>query len=553
ENVYSLNLSKTTKKANAMFAGIGRTKRLVLSDTLIQNFTVDEIESVVAHELGHFKHRDIWHHFGFNLITSFVSFALVFHVLGFLTPHLGYKGVGDLAAFPLLYLMFYFFGLLLNPLSNAYSRWREREADRFSLKAVGSGGFIPAMEKLARLNLTNPKPHPLVVWWFYTHPPIEERIRMAKSMVTCFAFFFLLNSASLSFAAKEDSEREEARKAVEMRGRTEILSYFYGDPKNTTGVKVPIAIDLYNQAVEFYQKKEYDLARQVLQDSLRYDSKNPFAYELLGDIAYYEQKLDEAEKHYESAYRLRAQTSLKEKILKIQKEKKVESGLSTYQEEHFIIKYHGEEKRFEGFELRELLRTTYRSVGQDFGYFFKHKVAVLLYDEKEFRNLSGAPHWSSGLYDGKVRLPAYKKGFADKEIQKIVQHEVTHAFVVEISRARCPAWLNEGLAVYEEAKIEPRDPRVFKAAVRTNTLLPLPSLFSQEQIQGLNDPLEVALFYDQAYQVVNYIVGRYGMFRVKQMLETYAQGKDTHDVIQEVLKISPLELEKRWKETLTSN
>lgn len=180
ENVYSLNLSKTTKKANAMFAGLGKTKRLVLSDTLIQNFNVDEIESVVAHELGHYKHKDIWHHLGFNFVTSFLSFALAFYVLNILVEKLGYAGASDLAALPLLYLVFFLCGILLTPLGNAYSRWREREADRFSLKAVGAGGFIPAMEKLAKINLADPDPHPLIEWWFHTHPPIKKRIEMAK-------------------------------------------------------------------------------------------------------------------------------------------------------------------------------------------------------------------------------------------------------------------------------------------------------------------------------------------------------------------------------------
>ena len=180
ENVYSLNLSKTTKKANAMFAGLGRTKRLVLADTLIQNFTTDEIESVVAHELGHFKHHDIWHHLGFSLITSFAGFALASHLLKTLAPRFGYMGASDLAALPLLYLLFFLFGTLLTPLNHAYSRWREKEADRFALKAVSREGFIGAMERLAQLNLADPNPHFLVVWWFYTHPPIAERIEMAR-------------------------------------------------------------------------------------------------------------------------------------------------------------------------------------------------------------------------------------------------------------------------------------------------------------------------------------------------------------------------------------
>ncbi len=553
ENVYSLNLSKTTKKANAMFAGLGRTKRLVLADTLLQNFNVDEIESVVAHELGHYKHHDIWRHLGFSLVTSFASFALAFYALRFLAPSLGYSGASDLAAFPLLYLIFFLFGTLLNPIENAYSRWREREADRFALKATGPAGFIPAMEKLAELNLADPNPHPLIVWWFYTHPPIEKRIRMAQTFLA-FLLFLLIGLAPAGFCKETNpddlDERARAAKSLEARSRTEMMNYFLGKPQDASGVKIPVAIELYNQAVEFYEKREYDLAREALNDSLGYDAKNPFAHELLGDIAYYEQKMDEALTHYEAAFRLRARTDLKEKILKIQKEQKVEAGLKTYQEEHFIIKYRGDDRGIEGFELREILRNDFREVGQDLGFFFKHKVVVLLYAEDEFREINQVPHWSSGVYDGKIRLPAYQKGFTLKELQKIIRHEMTHAFVVEMSRGRCPAWLNEGLAEYEEAKVETPDDRVFLAAIKTNALFPLSSLFDQKKLLEVKDPLEAQLFYVESYQLVNYLVQRYGMFQIKKMLEIFAQGKDSFEAIQGVLKISPLELEKQWKENL---
>ena len=551
ENVYSLNLSKTTKKANAMFAGLGKTKRLVLADTLLQNFSPEEIESIVAHELGHFKHRDIWHHLGFNLATSLVSFSLAFHLLRRFSPRFGFEGAGDLAAFPLLYLIFFIFGTLLTPLSNAYSRWREQEADRFSLEATGASGFIPAMENLARLNLADPRPSRWVVWWFHTHPPIAERIEFARKFLVLFLLFSWIGT--LGFAnesEKPESERERAAKIIETRGRAEVLGYFLGKPKDASAVGVPIAIDLYNEAVTYYQKKEYELARLALEDSLRYDAKNPFSHELLGDVSYFEQKLDEALPHYEAAFRLRADSDLKEKIERVRKEKKVEAGLATVREEHFIIKYRGEEKKLEGFELREFLRNSFREVGQDFGYFFKHKVPVLLYDEKEFRELNEVPHWSSGVYDGKIRLPAYQKGFTLKEIQKIMRHELTHAFVAEISRGQCPAWLNEGIAEYEEEKVEAPNLRVFRAAIKTNALFPIADLLDRGKILEIKDPLEAEVFYQQSHQFVKYLVARYGMFQVKKMLELFGEGKDSLEVIETVLRVSPLELEKRWKETL---
>ena len=559
ENVYSLNLSKTTKKANAMFAGLGRTKRLVLADTLIQNFTVDEIESVVAHELGHYKHRDIWRHLGFSLVTSLAGFLFVFFSFRWNWFRLGDVRLrpDDLAAFPFLYLLFYLFGLILIPLNNVFSRWLEKEADRFSLQACGPAGFIPAMEKLAQLNLADPNPHPWVEWWFYTHPPISKRIQMGQTFAkACWAIlFFLVMCPALGFSKEptSETEREAARKAVESRAKTEILSYFLGDAKDASGLKTPVAIDLFNQAVGFYQQREYELAKEALQDSLSYDAKNPFAYELLGDIAYNEQDLDRAKKNYESAFRIRAREDLKNKILKVEQERKVESKFATYPEEHFIIKYQGEEKGLEGYELRELLRESYQEVGRDFGYFFQHKVVVLLYGEEEFRELSGMPHWSGGVYDGKIRLPAYRQGFTRQELEKIMRHEVTHAFIADLSANQCPAWLNEGLAEYEEAKVVPPDLRVFRAAVKTGALYPLSSLFEEKSILQKTDPLEVQLFYEETYHLVNYLVERYRMYRIKQMLELFGKGKDSFEAIRETLGISPLQLESQWKETFSQN
>lgn len=181
ENVYSLNLSRTTKKANAAFMGLGKTKRVVLSDTLLEDFNPDEIEVVVAHELGHFKHCDIWRQFAFGTLTSFVIFWIAASVMDPLSSALGYGGINDLAALPVLFLLFYVAALFLMPLQNGFSRWLERAADRFALEAFSYPQvFISCMEKLGRLNLADPDPHPVYEWFFYDHPAIVRRIRMAK-------------------------------------------------------------------------------------------------------------------------------------------------------------------------------------------------------------------------------------------------------------------------------------------------------------------------------------------------------------------------------------
>jgi len=180
QNVYSINLSKTTKKANAAFMGIGKTKRVVLSDTLIRNFTHSEIETVVAHELGHYKHHDVWRLLAFGLLVSFAAFAAGFLGMNALGPVLSLQSAADVAGLPLLFMIFYIVNLVLMPVMNGYSRRRENAADLFALKTIKDKEvFISCMEKLGKQNLADPQPPAWYEWLFYDHPSIGKRIAMA--------------------------------------------------------------------------------------------------------------------------------------------------------------------------------------------------------------------------------------------------------------------------------------------------------------------------------------------------------------------------------------
>ncbi|MBI4368427.1 MAG: M48 family metallopeptidase [Candidatus Omnitrophica bacterium] len=181
QNVYSLNLSKTTKKANAAFTGFGKTKRVILGDTLLDSFSHDEIETVLAHELGHYRHRDIWKQFGFGIAVSLIGFWLAYQFLNRFSQSLGYEGAGDVRAFALLALIFFIFNLVVSPASNAFSRRAERRADQFALENTGEkSAFISAMQKLRDLNLADPDPHPVIEFLLYDHPAIGKRIQMAE-------------------------------------------------------------------------------------------------------------------------------------------------------------------------------------------------------------------------------------------------------------------------------------------------------------------------------------------------------------------------------------
>lgn len=179
--VYTMLLSDKTTAANAAFMGLGNTKRIVLGDTLYNNFTTDEIETVMAHELGHQVHNDIVSGIAVQTLLTLVWFFLADQVmrLGVTVFHL--QGISDLAGMPLLGLALGVLGFITMPLGNWYSRVRETNADKYALETTRNPqAFISAFEKLANQNLSELDPEPWVEWLLYDHPSIGKRVAMGK-------------------------------------------------------------------------------------------------------------------------------------------------------------------------------------------------------------------------------------------------------------------------------------------------------------------------------------------------------------------------------------
>jgi STE24 endopeptidase len=180
--IYSMNMSKRTTAANAMVIGLGNTRRIVLGDTLLSQYTPDEIEVVVAHELGHQVHHDIPKLILVESATTLVGLYLVNVVVHAVVARVpGYTGLADVATLPLLALVFGIFGLLMLPITNGFSRWVEHRADVYALQSTRKpGAFISAMNRLANQNLAESDPSPVVEFLLYSHPSIGRRLAYAR-------------------------------------------------------------------------------------------------------------------------------------------------------------------------------------------------------------------------------------------------------------------------------------------------------------------------------------------------------------------------------------
>lgn len=181
QGVYEWALSAHTKKANAALAGIGRTRRILLSDTLLANYSDDEIEVVLAHELSHHVHHDLWRGVALQTVLLFAGFYVAHLALKALERPLDLRGVEDPAGLPLLLLAAGLCSFLVMPIVHAMSRSHERRADRYALDTTRQqAAFISAMKRLSQQNLAEEDPSRLVQWLFYSHPPIRDRIEAAR-------------------------------------------------------------------------------------------------------------------------------------------------------------------------------------------------------------------------------------------------------------------------------------------------------------------------------------------------------------------------------------
>ncbi len=180
--VYRIDMSRRTKAANAALMGLGRSRRIVLGDTLLNEFTPDEVETILAHELAHQVHRDIPLGIIVQSIVTLFGLWLASLALDWGVGFFALDGVNDVAGLPWLALVLGGFGLVTMPLANAWSRWRERMADRYAVWATGTPlAFASALVRLTDQNLGELEPSPLVVFLLYSHPPLGQRIAAAQA------------------------------------------------------------------------------------------------------------------------------------------------------------------------------------------------------------------------------------------------------------------------------------------------------------------------------------------------------------------------------------
>lgn len=311
-----------------------------------------------------------------------------------------------------------------------------------------------------------------------------------------------------------------------------------------------LSVGLYNKAMSLYSDHEYKSAKIFLLESLSYDKSSSYSHELLGDIAYYSQELDEAKTYWLDALKMENSDRVQKKLQKLSAEMGVDDELRDYPSENFVLKYEKSKELYGGYKLREILRKAYRKVGLDFNYFPKRKIVVLVYEPDNLKAVLSHefPDWARAGYDGKIRLPQENRGVPNNTLTGMVWHEYSHALVHELSGGNCPRWLNEGLSEWVEEKVVPHDLSPIKKMVANGYKFSVETDLLQNVNEMNNNNAHV--FYLASYTLVKYLVKRYRMFKVKEILKNMSNGMDFEAAMKKSIFLSYKELNKKWNQSL---
>jgi tetratricopeptide (TPR) repeat protein len=300
--------------------------------------------------------------------------------------------------------------------------------------------------------------------------------------------------------------------------------------------------------IAYYNLKDDRHAEWELSKAIEINPNASMAYRFLGELNYRKDDMETAIAYWEKAVELNpSATDIRERLDRIRKEHNAEKDFNRDVTGHFLAKYEGREKIEAGRIVLRILEEAYGEVGRSLSYYPDREIQVILYSGQQFTEVTDAPGWSGGIFDGKIRLPI---GGIEQEtpgLRRILFHEYTHAVVRAIT-PRCPTWLNEGLAQYFEGRqIDSRQQEMLKKLAQAGKL---PSLTNLEgSFMGLGGG-QAQSAYLLSLSSVRYMIDSFGMYRLKDVLDELAKGADTNKALAGGIQLSYEEFERGWKKTL---
>ncbi len=272
----------------------------------------------------------------------------------------------------------------------------------------------------------------------------------------------------------------------------------------------------------YYFLEEYSRARRYLDDALANNNDDFDARKFMAFTSYRQDYLEESRDHAKQALEIKSKDKeLKSLLDKLSREiSLMDDGYKDVRIPKFKLQFSREDHQDARDLVLDILKKAYREIGREFNYYPDQDITVILYNEKTFFDVTRSPGWAGGLYDGKIRLPIHGYEGQEEELERILFHEYTHA-LVHFLADRCPLWLDEGLAEYFS----------LGDVQKIKQILPLNMLESRFP----RDPNVVMIAYRQSYSVVSDMVDKFGLYRIKELLEAQKKHQDIRKSFDQVL------------------
>jgi len=298
----------------------------------------------------------------------------------------------------------------------------------------------------------------------------------------------------------------------------------------------------------YFHIRQDNNAEKKFSEVLKIDPRHTSANNLLGELFYRQENYEKAILYMEKAVQTNLfDFSLRQRLERMKREFKTEKDFNQNTVSHFQLKHEGYERVQASRIVLKILEDAYGEIGRALSYYPAHDVQAILYSNEQFQEVTEAPGWSGGVFDGKIRIPI--RGIEEETpgLRYLLFHEYTHALVYSITPI-CPTWLNEGLAQYfEKRKIGPGYHELLKGLAKAENL---PSLRALEgPFAGLSGD-QVFIAYLTSFSVVRYLIDRHSLYSVKSILEKLAQGATIQKVIDQELMISFDKFELNWRHSL---
>jgi Tfp pilus assembly protein PilF len=289
-------------------------------------------------------------------------------------------------------------------------------------------------------------------------------------------------------------------------------------------------------------------AERSLRQAAELDPREKEAFVLLGELAQRRDDLEAADGFWGRALDIDpADAMLRARLERIRREHRTEKEFNRDLTGHFSVKYEGRERIDTGRIVLRVLEEAYGEVGRALSCYPDREIGVILYSDQQFREVTDAPGWSGGVYDGKIRIPI---GGIDQEtpaLRRLLFHEYTHA-AVRMLTPRVPAWLNEGLAQHFEGRVSADAARRMLRTARQSGSLP-PLSLREGSFQGLSEA-QAGQAYLVSLSAVQYMIDQFGMYRVRMVLDELGAGADTDRAIHNALLVTFDDFERGWRRSL---